>query len=273
LKWPQVGDFGWPSGEHDNRVLIYGWRRFVDHVKHRQRYFFTTTERELGQDIEPSRLMPALGAVVSELGLIQVVPADTPLFRVRLRSAADKWPLDLANLGAPPAEKMTAGRMNPPGIRYLYVALEERTAVAEVVRGPPCSFAVAEFRAREDVTVLDLTQLPALPSMFDYERLREREFLLFLEHFVEAISRPVIKDGNEHVEYVPTQIVCEYFASVFRKDGASLNGILYPSAVRPSGRNLVLFPHFDDEDPFACVALSGAKQVNTQNWPTLQEML
>jgi len=34
-----------------------------------------------------------------------------------------------------------------------------------------------------------------------------------------------------------------------------------------------LFPRFDDEDPFGCVALEGAKQVNTQDWPTLQEMI
>jgi len=70
--------------------------------------------------------------------------------------------------------------------------------------------------------------------------------LLFIENFVTSISTPVKKDGSEHVEYVPSQVVSEYFAKVFRDAlGEQIDGIVFPSAVRPGGRNVVLFPPID----------------------------
>jgi hypothetical protein len=90
---------------------------------------------------------------------------------------------------------------------------------------------------------LNLTKLPDLPSIFDDNRRNEREGLIFLEHFIEEISKPVTKDGSEHIEYVPSQVVSEYFALVFQPaKGKNLDGILYPSSVHSGGRNLVLFP-------------------------------
>ena len=55
---------------------------------------------------------------------------------------------------------------------------------------------------------------------------------------------PVRKDGMEHVEYVPSQVVCEFFAQVFgrKDDGRPVDGIAYRSAVVPDGQNVVLFP-------------------------------
>lgn len=271
--WVHAAGGHW-SSEQRHQELIGSWERFVDHVKHRQRYFFTATKAELWEDTAPSRLMPQIGGVVSDLGLIQQVQAETPVFRTRLRSATDNWPADTENLGAPPPEKATGGRMNPAGISYLYVALEPTTAVAEIVHGPPCSVATARFRTTQSLRILNLTNLPALPSVFDHERLFERESLLFLEEFVKAISRPVAKDGSEHIEYVPTQVVCEYFASVFQPD-APLDGLLYPSAVHRGGRNLVLFPHENprSDERFPQVRFDGAETATAGDWAALFKLL
>ena len=270
--WVSAAGGHWASMQ-TNQELIYGWQRFSEHVKHRQRYFFTLSESDYGPDIEPSRLMPALAAVVSELGLIDRMEPDTPLFRMRLRSATDSWPLDVGNLGAPPPDKATAGRMNPPGISYLYLALESATAAAEIVRGPPCILAVARFCTRRSLAVLNLTDLPEIPSLFDVDRLRQRELLLFLKEFVDAISRPVEKNGGEHVEYVPSQVVCEYFASVFRPE-VPLDGLLYPSAVHPGGRNLVLFPrHEEFENFFPHVEFQNAWEEPVRDWTELSSLL
>ena len=272
--WVEAADGSW-VGEHENSRLIGGWNVFADHVKHRQRYFFTQRQdEEFGPDIGPSRLLNALGGVVSQLELIQSISVDTPFFRVRARAKTDAWPNDKENLGAPPSSRAAAGRMNPPGISYLYLALERPTAIAEVVQGPPCSLVVAQFGVHRDLTVLNLTDLPPVPSIFDHERLDEMELLLFLTAFVEKITRPVVKDGTEHVEYVPSQIVCEYFASAFKKDEVSLDGILYPSAVRQGGRNLVLFPqHNKGQDKFPDVQLNGAEEIVADNWQDLTKHL
>ncbi|WP_084197519.1 HEPN-associated N-terminal domain-containing protein [Solimonas soli] len=270
--WVEAGQGHWAS-EQKNQELIGGWNRFSNHVKHRQRYFFTATERDFGQDIEPSRLMPELASVVSELELIEGMDADTPLFRVRARSPSNTWSMDAENLGAPPSRRAAAGRMNPPGISYLYLALEPATAAAEIVRGPPCSLALAHFRTTRPLRLLNLIDLPAIPSIFDYERLREREFLVFLAEFVQAISRPVEKDGAEHIEYVPSQIVCEYFASVFQPD-SPLDGLLYPSAVSKGGRNLVLFPRFDEGDnQFPQVLFQDSWTAVAEDWTALSKLI
>jgi len=42
---------------------------------------------------------------------------------------------------------------------------------------------------------------------------------------------------------VPSQVVCEYLAQVFEPTpGTRLGGLVYPSAVHPGGKNLVVFP-------------------------------
>ena len=48
----------------------------------------------------------------------------------------------------------------------------------------------------------------------------------------------------EHVEYVPSQVVCEFFAQVFNRseERQRVNGIAYRSAVVPEGQNVILFP-------------------------------
>jgi hypothetical protein len=59
----------------------------------------------------------------------------------------------------------------------------------------------------------------------------------------------VIKDGHEHIDYVPSQVICEYLAQVFDPgEGVNLCGLIYPSAVHPDGKNLVVFP----ENRFLC---------------------
>jgi RES domain-containing protein len=150
-------------------------------------------------------------------------------------------------MGAPPSGLASAGRMNPPGISYLYCALERETALGELAPAPPIELVAAQFALCSDVRVLNLCELPKSPSVYDVACNDELEWLGFLHSFAREISRPVRKDGSEHVDYVPSQVVCEWFAQVHSEGdgGATLDGILYPSAVVPGGKNLVLFPQRD----------------------------
>jgi len=75
------------------------------------------------------------------------------------------------------------------------------------------------------------------------DRKQEREQALFLSGFVRSITQPVTKDGREHIDYVPSQVVCEYLAQVaFLEDQQPLNGVIFPSSVQGGGINLVIFP-------------------------------
>jgi RES domain-containing protein len=226
--------------------LGYAWEGFVHAVKTKTRYFFqqpapVDSEFDHQRPLSPLELLKWIGDAASDLGLVNSMAAGTAVFRVRLCGAGVEF-ASLEELGPPPTGLAGAGRMNPPGISYLYTALDFQTALAEVLPWPPCRAAVASLRLRTEVRVLDLTALPDIPSIFDEDRAEHRQVLLFLGRFIHAITQPVLRDGKEHIDYVPSQVVSEYFSQVHRFDGHCLAGIVYPSAVRDGGKNAVLFP-------------------------------
>lgn len=244
--WVPAAEGHWAT-RHPNEVYKYSWYRFEEWIKHETRFFFSRSvypanERD-PHEIEPSRMLSVVARLVSDLKLVISQAAGQGLHRARERAEGETWLADAESMGAPPAEKARAGRMNPAGISYLYLSFDEATAVAEVVRSTPSRIAVAEFRAARSLRILDLKTLPPLPSIFDPSRREQREGLLFLRDFVETICEPIAKDGREHVSYVPSQVVSEFFALMF-KDGSrvGLDGIAYPSTVNTGGKNLVLFP-------------------------------
>ena len=135
--------------------------------------------------------------------------------------------------------------MNPAGIPYLYTAFDKTTARCEVgVTGRTTKTVfTATFALTKNLWVMDLTALPPVPSLFDIANKEAREQALIVHGFVEAISTPVTKGGREHIDYVPSQVVCEYLAQVFEiAVGSKLGGLIYPSSVHNSGKNLVVFP-------------------------------
>lgn len=263
---------------HEHKELRYAWESFVHEVKHRSRYFLfkkrTPTSSTPGERYTPAMLLKRIGGLVQDLELVKSLPAASRIFRVR-RTTEGVTFSDFGEVGSPPEESVGAGRMNPPGIAYFYLALEAETAIAEVIDKPPCNLALAEFEATQQLLVLDLTELPPSPSIFDSEHSEVRQGLLFLEGFIEAIAIPVTKDGREHVDYIPSQVICEYFSQIFRVHGrGQLDGILYPSAVRPRGKNLVIFPPRDISERWDDrVKLMNISHRGFQNWEELKKAI
>ncbi|MDI1231738.1 MAG: HEPN-associated N-terminal domain-containing protein [Methylobacter sp.] len=242
-EWVETAGGIW-TGSHPHEEMSYEWDRFTKVVKHELRYFFDhARSSSIDEEYEPATLLPTIGRLVKRLNLTETLPMGTSLFRARPRNSGESWLLDAKQLGAPPSEKARAGRMNPAGISYLYLAFDRETTLAEIQHSQSDQSAIGQFEVSRDLRVLNLIQLPNLPSIFDNEHRDEAEALIFLASFIKEITNPVEKNGSEHIEYVPTQVVSEYFALVFElKIGERLDGILYPSAVAPGGRNLVLFP-------------------------------
>jgi RES domain-containing protein len=244
--WIPVANGHWLS-LHPSESLRYSWDRFSRWVQHETRFFFSqisySTDDDGPQEIDGRQVLPIIGGLATDLGLIATVPKNQVFYRVRQRRPDSDWVASADTMGAPPPEKASAGRMNPAGISYLYLAEEEQTAIREIVGKSSAQVMVAEFKAVQDLHVLDLTALPAKPSIFDSDRREQREGLFFLGHFVAAITQPVEKDGREHISYVPSQVVSEYFALVFRdRNGTALDGVRYQSSAHSGGRHLVLFP-------------------------------
>jgi HEPN superfamily RES-like protein/RES domain-containing protein len=228
---------GEPYGYNRDEFFRYSWERFCETIKHQSRFFFSR-DRGDGDLLNASRTLGTIGRLCSQFGLIADLPAGSVLFHAR----ESKRELTVRELGPPPKElAVQSNRMSPAGIVMFYASDNAETALRETARKSG-TFAVGRFETKRSVRILDLTRLPPVPSIFDPNNAHDRPQLLFLHSFARDVSKPVAHDDRIHVEYVPTQVVTEYFRSVFKTDdGARLAGVRYSSSQHPGHASIVLF--------------------------------
>ena len=141
-------------------------------------------------------------------------------------------------LQPPPPEKAAANRMSPAGIPMFYASDDLQTAIAEIAGHSWQPYAlVGAFHSTRRLRLLDLTRRPAFPSYFDEARHAELGLAQFVKLFVYAITRPVIPDGRQHIEYTPTQVLTEYLRWMPENP---IDGIALPSA-QTGKKTYVLF--------------------------------
>ncbi len=62
-----------------------------------------------------------------------------------------------------------------------------------------------------------------------------------MQSFIDWFARPIDRDGKEeHLEYIPTQIITEYLRYNYTINNKPIDGIIYKSSVG-SGKSVVLF--------------------------------
>ncbi|TPJ72807.1 RES domain-containing protein [Mesorhizobium sp. B2-6-2] len=139
--------------------------------------------------------------------------------------------------------------MNAKGISVLYGALEDETCLAEVRAPVGSQVVIGRFQMLREFRVLDLNRLASIYTSvsefdprFDLMVGRAR----FFERLVQEISRPVMPRDEED-EYLVTQAVAEFLASSVKPQ---LDGILFDSAQKPNGHNLVLFHRAANVEPY-----------------------
>ncbi len=242
-------------GVDEYQALSYGWQEFSEVVKHRKRYLFgdvdDAEEHRNPMEIPPSRMLDALGNLLESFGLFSDFPTDVDLFRARIHPADQAYDRAV-DLGPPPRERAGwSNRMSPAGIPMFYGSLDPRTAVAETFdpKLADRTVSIGRFRGSRPLRVVDLTDLPNPPSPLDAERRHLRDPLLFLRGFVNDLTRPVERDGSEHIEYVPTQIVTEYARHSLSNRLGRLDGLLYQSSREEGDRSVVLFFESNDIGP------------------------
>jgi hypothetical protein len=165
-----LGDQLWCSahlyalGPHE--ALAYSWRTFCSLVKHERRYFFTghvrdSDDREL---LSPSELLRAIVEFARDSGLVRTLPAGHEYFRARLQRAETVL-AGPHELGPPPPKKAAQSRMSPAGIVMMYVSEDASTALQETAAAVG-TYAIGRFRTRREIRILDLAELPPVPSLF-----------------------------------------------------------------------------------------------------------
>ena len=214
-------------------------------MKYHRRYVFLRPQEQSFSEVTPDNMLDRIGEVINEVGLVRTMEAGTCWFRARADDPAKKY-TSAADLGTAPRKVARfPNRMSPAGIPMFYGAGDEATAIAETYApkpGRPAAVTIGKFATARDAWVVDLTALPAVPSLFDESRRDLRGAISFLHDFVEDFAKPIKKNGRQHIEYVPTQVVTEYLRCVFRTEtDHRLRGVIYQSPRNGCGRCCVLF--------------------------------
>lgn len=216
-------------------------------------YILSTMWSELRQELQEQNRYFAGRGIVSDIenalrsDLIKISLRQETFYRVR--STTSDVPLKSEEMGAPPASRSTAGRANPAGIPYLYLASDEETAICEVRPHNNEKLTVGTFRLATSVTCIDLRD-PRIGSPFQHgAKLRDFVGVLgFLRHLGHELSLPI---GNQRrdLDYLPTQYLCELIKNL------GYDGVLYRSGLS-DGYNLALFSPtsaFCSETKLVCV--------------------
>lgn len=249
-----IDDNGWVERDFyvgtEGERLASGWDRFTELIKHHSRFFFLRPDADdddFGADIKPHAMLDVIADVIvrrlGDYGIIRSITEGEKLIRVRLN--LDREHKTASALGSPPAQCAgQSNRMSPAGVPMFYGAFNAETALAETF-DPEISedlvVSAGTFMPVRSLLILDLASLPDIPSIYDEERNSLVHSLRFLHAFARDISKPINRDGREHVEYVPTQIVTEYFRRVFQMEDQRLDGIAYSSSRAAGQVAFVLF--------------------------------
>ena len=235
-----------PFRPSDHKALVWGWEGFRRFVTHERRYTFllprpgADDQRSWGE-IPPEDLPAALGQAVDAGGLATVLPAGTRLFRAREHGPDERFD-GPRELGSSPPTVAKTNRMSAAGISAFYGASTRGCAVAEVrAYAPDGHMTVAEFVTDRPLPIVDLVDLPDVPSLFDEDRRSLRPARLFLRDWARDVAAPAKPDDAQRLDYVPTQVIAEYLQHAFPHPDGPVAGIRWRSAADPAASSFVLF--------------------------------
>jgi hypothetical protein len=220
------------------------WAQFVDAVKFRGRMFneeasdilnMIFADLELLKTGHRPRLIVEMGPGTEYKGL----------YRARVFINDKVLKLGLANpdkeLGPPPGELASAGRMNSRGISVFYGADSPFVALSEVRPPVGSKVGIAVFNFVRSVKVLNLDALinvRSTGSIFDPGESKSRQRLAFLTSLTGLMTMPVMP-GEKEMNYIPTQAVADFLAG---HTNPNLDGVQFSSVQSGGkGKNVVLF--------------------------------
>jgi hypothetical protein len=258
-----IEDVAWaqPDLYYDNITddLEYQWEYFKSITKYTSRYLFDSGNVDQAKAL---KILRAVAGLISQLNIIRRLSKGTKLYRSRQHNSKIQI-TDIKEIVSPPNElAIHPNRFSPSGISMFYSSFDSETSMIETVTRydkSKDSVTIAEFQTIEDLYIVDFTKLPKIPSIFGIKDKKSYYLKLFLLSFVKDITKAVQKDGREHTEYIPTQVVTEYLRYPFnRQRKYKIEGIIYPSSQNLGHKSAVFF--WDNELSVGKVILNSVKK-------------
>lgn len=168
--------------------------------------------------------------IIDNSDYVIALSKNTVLYRARIHTDEkkdDSTPYESKQMGPPPRNKQSSGRLNPVGINYLYLAREIETCIYEVKPYIGDYITVGTFEtSKKETRIINLCD----NQIFIADDMLTSELAL---RICMEYSRPI--HPNSELDYLPTQFFSEY---VKRK---GYDGIQYSSSINKGGKNVTLF--------------------------------
>jgi hypothetical protein len=164
----------------------------------------------------------------------------------RARVCIDKAGFQKSEMGAPPVQLASTGRVNPAGISVLYLADSIKTTLHEIRAGVFDYVTIGYFKLKKDIEIIDFTNLDKISPFIAYNAMGIPyvQHAINIEH-LKLISQEIAKPLRRHdsvLDYLPTQYISNYIKS------KNYEGVEYISTMCKDGFNLAIF----DESVFKC---------------------
>lgn len=191
--------------------------------------------RVVGND----NILEDLGGILRNMdGILHTIPIGTTLYRTRSLEKELDDSFGFNDITSTPDIYAGQCRMSPAGVSMFYGAFDMETAVDESIKtANEKALVIGEFKTIRELTVVDLLALPTEVSIW----MDKWEAVSFLKSFHKDITRPLLNNAKEAIEYIPSQIFTEYLRWMFTdKKGRNIDGLMYRSC-RTQKANVVLF--------------------------------
>lgn len=199
------------------------WLELKEELKYKNRFFPASA--------------PDKDGLAELLGLLVISRDDLAPVFFRARVQREDTPFELADLKAPPAGVAQAGRANPPGLSYLYVASDVETAVSEVRPTVADVVTVCRFLPVKNFKLIDLSEPRSLVSPFALD-LGSLSNVRASMGLLVVLSEDLTKPAPPHkaaYDYLPTQYLCELIKNL------GYDGVKYRSSLNSGGNNFAFF--------------------------------
>lgn len=209
------------SGDSKIKPLQISWDKFAEEIKSTNRFHIQNA-------LDLSKLRLLLERYERH------IPKGKKYYRARVSDNIDGYKKE--EMANPPAEKAKAGRANPIGISYLYLANDIKTTLYEARASLFDYVTVGDFRLKEDIKVINLRG-DTYDPIFLAEQGQLEDFLIhlpFITKLEQELSKPRRRSDNE-LDYLPTQYLSEFIKSM------GFDGVEYQSSLYPNGYNLAIF--------------------------------
>jgi len=225
-------DEGWMNIGRDwdgSSFIELEWEDFCENVMHKARFF---DHAQFDRKKELSKLDETFYTLSKRI--------TKTLYRARKANEDDKLLLIESNpkeeLGIARPHKAGHNRFSPSGIPYVYLSEDDKTIIKEIRANVGDRVGIAKFQI-DNLNLVDLRKntLDLISKDLFNEKCTAQLKCSAntISDFLIDITKPINKEDN-HLEYIPTQIVSEYIWSL------GYDGFIFDSSLC-SGTNYVLF--------------------------------